>query len=286
MAGSWDEVSPRAKAITGVLAALAVAGVVRLRFCGELTLPPKPPAPVARTGDLNQALAGTAANSDTWRMFLIKDAAAAGLGTIDPADMTRVFPYQGDTARHVLAPGESIELAGLKLTASAEPVEGQRTLVLTIDNPGAQAVAYQVRTDTSVGTRGCTNRKIIWHDAVVVGARGQVRRSECKYQDGMVLVITAVDAMAVPPLAAYYLNQAGPSALVLDERTAVGHDAPAGACKIVPWPALTGAVEAGSIRFRDLADFYARHRCVSYKFPMDYKYFDRDNERPLPAGAP
>ena len=120
--GSWDEVTPRAKAITAAVAALAVVGIVKLRFCGDLTLPAKPPAPLARTGDLNQALAGTAANDDTWRMFLTRDAAAAGLGTIDPTDMTRVFPYQGDSARHVLAPGESIELAGLKLTASAEPV--------------------------------------------------------------------------------------------------------------------------------------------------------------------
>ncbi len=284
--GSWDEVTPRAKAITAAVAALAVVGIVKLRFCGDLTLPEKPPAPLARTGDLNQALAGTAANDDTWRMFLTRDAASAGLGKIDPADMTRVFPYQGDSARHVLAPGESIELAGLKLTASAESIEGQRTLVLTIDNPGPQAVAYQVRTDTSQGTGQCAARKIIWHNAIVVGARGQIRRSECKYADGMLLVVTAVDAMTVPPLGAHYINQAGPSALALDERATVGHEAPGGACKIVPWAALTSAVEAGAIRFRDLADFYARHRCMSYKFPMDYKCFERDAERPLPAWAP
>ena len=74
--------------------------------------------------------------------------------------------------------------------------------------------------------------------------------------------------------------------MVLDARSALAHEATGGACKIVAWPALISAVESGAIRFRDLADFYARHRCMSYKFPMDYKYFERDGERTLPAGAP
>ena len=35
--------------------------------------------------------------------------------------------------------------------------------------------------------------------------------------------------------------------------------------------------------WRDLVDFYARHRCETYTFPEGYRAFERDGARPLPA---
>jgi hypothetical protein len=285
VSSDWGQVPVTVKAATLGIAALVVGGVVGARACGAVDLPAKPPAPVATTRDVTKALATTAATSSAWTMFAKQDAAAAGL-VFDAPSMSRAFPYQQDRARHVLSAGQSVTLAGLTLTAGTAAAGGQKVLTLTIANPRDTAVAYRVATTTSTGVGGCTQRVGLPHNAIVVSARSEVQRAECTWATDLQLVITAVDALEVPPLAAHYLSQISPSALALDERPAMGHQRASGGCEILAWPALTAAVAQGTITFRDLADFYGRHRCESYKFSMDYKYFERDNERPLPAVAP
>ena len=43
------------------------------------------------------------------------------------------------------------------------------------------------------------------------------------------------------------------------------------------------ASNRGDIGWRDLVDFYARHRCQTYQFPSSYRAFKSDGERPIPA---
>jgi hypothetical protein len=196
---------------------------------------------VATTRDVTKALATTAATSSAWTMFAKQDAAAAGL-VFDAPSMSRAFPYQQDRARHVLSAGQSVTLAGLTLTAGTAAAGGQKVLTLTIANPRDTAVAYRVATTTSTGVGGCTQRVGLPHNAIVVSARSEVQRAECTWATDLQLVITAVDALEVPPLAAHYLSQISPSALALDERPAMGHQRASGGCEILAWPALTAAV--------------------------------------------
>ena len=275
--------STRAKGVTVGIAVIAIGGIVGLRSCGAVSLPAKPPAPVATTRDLTKALAATASTTNAWTVFAKQDAAAAAIVGFDPASMTKAFPYQSDRARHVLTPAQPVTVAGLTLSAAVEVVAGQRVLTLTIDNPSATAIAYRVATTTSAGASDCTQRHVLGHNAIVVGPHAQVRRTECKYDGDLALIVTAVDALSVPPLAARYLSQISPSALVLDERTAKGHERAPGGCEIHAWPALVSAVAEGTTTFRDLADFYGRHRCESYKFFIEYRHFQQDGERGLPV---
>jgi hypothetical protein len=47
--------------------------------------------------------------------------------------------------------------------------------------------------------------------------------------------------------------------------------------------AVRSGLERGEIGWRDLIDFYARHRCQTYQFPLLYRAFKIDGERPVPA---
>jgi hypothetical protein len=49
--------------------------------------------------------------------------------------------------------------------------------------------------------------------------------------------------------------------------------------------AVRNGIESGEIGWRDLVDFYARHRCQTYTFPLEYRAFNVDGQRTLPALA-
>jgi len=46
---------------------------------------------------------------------------------------------------------------------------------------------------------------------------------------------------------------------------------------------VRSGIERGDITWRDLADFYARHRCQTYPFPPKYHAFRENGEQALPA---
>jgi hypothetical protein len=46
--------------------------------------------------------------------------------------------------------------------------------------------------------------------------------------------------------------------------------------------AVRSGLEQGQIGWRDLVDFYARHRCPTYRFPSSYRAFRSDGERQVP----
>ncbi len=47
--------------------------------------------------------------------------------------------------------------------------------------------------------------------------------------------------------------------------------------------AVRSGIERHEISWRDLVDFYARHRCQTYQFPTSYRALTSDGERPIPA---
>ena len=46
---------------------------------------------------------------------------------------------------------------------------------------------------------------------------------------------------------------------------------------------VRNGLDRGDLQWRDLVDFYARHRCQTYQFPVSYKALKQDGERPIPA---
>src|SRR5687767_7910992 len=122
------------KLIVAGIAALLVALLTFLRFCGDLSLPPKPPPPKPTDiGRVNDVMTAT-------------DGRAAGLPTPDPAGLARAFPFQVDTKLHTLKIGDSLEAAGLSSKLGVTGSDGRKSVVLDIENLGRDDLAYQVVT--------------------------------------------------------------------------------------------------------------------------------------------
>lgn len=268
--------------------ALAVT-LVFLRFCGDLAVPAKPAAPPPKptAGAATDILAASSATPDAWAAFLAKDAATAGVATPSAADMGRVLPHQVADKTITLAPGAApIDVAGVRLSVEHTGADGDdEDLILVIENPGTVDLAYQILTRPSVGLQTCRNRNILFYDANVVGAGRRERRSECVWRDDEVLNIDRVETVELAPLSAWYVSRVPPSMLTVDTRLVVGHKPVSGAvpCNVMMSQAIRSGVESGQIEWRDLVDFYARHRCDTYQFPVGYKAFRQDGERQLPV---
>jgi hypothetical protein len=273
-------------AMAGAATALA-AVIVFLRFCGDLSLPPKPPPPTVTIAGANDILTASSATPAAWQAFLEKDAAQAGVAVPTVAVMSRALPHRGEDKRRTLTPGDPpIDVAGLRLTLEVGGADGEPPdLILGIENLGDVDVAYQVVTRPSGNAAACHSRDVLPYDANVLLARRRERRSECSYRDGMVLNIDRVETVELPPLAAWYVSRLPAAAMALDTRLTAGHRplSKAPLCNTMMSQVIRSGLESGRIEWRDLVDFFARHRCDTYQFPKEYKAFRKDNERSLPV---
>jgi len=258
-----------------------VASITVLRFCGGLSIPPKP-APSFPTGSQSQLLTKSAGSRPVYEEYLAKDAASAGVRTPTSADMQRKFPYRVDEARHVLEVGQpAIDLAGVRLGLVRE----NANLVLEITNTTESDLAYSVLSEPTPNISECSAARPLSFNALVVAAGKTERRVECVFRNDMAVAITRVESMEIPPLSAYLLSLVSPTQFSMEPRIARGHrGVQAGEkCSSVVSQAVRSGLEKGQIGWRDLADFYARHRCLSYRFPLSYRAVKSDDERTVPA---
>lgn len=269
---------------TGVLAAgaIVVAIITYLRFCGSLSLPPKPPQPSGPKGTQQQLLAQATGSPAVYQSYLQSDASAAGVQAPTADQMARKFAYRVDEARHVLELGKPpIEVAGLRM--HLERTNDQVALV--IKNLIESDVAYEVTTQPTLPPSTCRSAGALPYNAMVIAKGATATRTECIYRDGLSIVVVKTETMEVPALSAVYLSQVPPTVVGVEDRLARGHRGESGQkmCSTVLPAAVKGGMEKGDIGWRDLADFYARHRCQSYQFPSSYRAFKSDGERGLPA---
>jgi hypothetical protein len=157
-------------------------------------------------------------------------------------------------------------------------------LALVIDNPGDVDLAYRVLTRPSIAPGACADRDALPSNPVVVSARGQVMRSECVYKKGIALYIDRVESVELGGLMTWYVSRVPPPALGMEPRVAKGtrNDGKA-PCNLALSQAELNRLERGDTTWRDLIDYYARHRCDSYQFPEGYRAFEADGERELPV---
>lgn len=276
--------------VTGGAGAL-VCVLVFLRFCGDLTVPAKPAAPPpkpATTAAASDILAASSATPEAWAAFLAKDAQAAGVTAPKPAEMTRVLPHQLSDKSFTLTPGAApVDVAGVRLSAEhASSADGDdEDLILVIENPSDVDLAYQVVTRPSIAVSTCRSRNVLFYDGNVVGAKRRERRSECVWREDEVLNVDRVETVELLPLQAWYVSRVPPSALTLDTRLIKGHKPESGAvpCNVMMSQAIRSGLETGQVEWRDLVDFYARHRCDTYQFLLGYKAFSKNAERQIPA---
>jgi hypothetical protein len=254
-----------------------------LQFCGAVSLPAKPPPPADTLAASQEVLRRSTQTESGWVASLDKDALAAGVEAPTPQAMSKKLVMRADEGTRTLAPGEpAIDAAGLRLSA----VESGGTLALVIENRATSDLAYRVVTRVRPDG-GCGRREVDAYNANVVPRGGREVRSECTYRGGMSLEISVVESIDLAPLQAFYLSKVPPRALGAEPRLAAAHEPelPRGTtvCNVAMPQILRAAIEDGTIQWRDLVDFYARHRCETYRFPLRYRAFVRDGERPLPA---
>ncbi len=264
----------------GVAGVALIAGIAAVRFCGHVSLPPKPAPPTSPRGTSSELLTRSSASPAAYADFVVRDAAAAGVRAPTIEELSRKLPYRVDEARHVLEVGEPpLELAGVRIRA----VHRDRAIALEIDNTTGSDIAYDIVSAPVPATR-CNEVTAVPFNAMAIVRGGSETRVECSWRDGIALVITRVETLEVSPLSAWYLSHVPPSVVGIEPRIARGHRLPpTDRCASALPQAVRSGLERGEIGWRDLADFYARHRCQTYQFPLGYRSFKIDGARSVPA---
>ncbi|HTE54539.1 MAG TPA: hypothetical protein VK698_26985 [Kofleriaceae bacterium] len=284
------------RVVVGIIFLGIAAIVARVSFFHPVDLPAIPPPPVPARAEVVTARATAAIDRDpaAFADRLASDSKALRIEPVaTPADLSGVFAHRWDDKRRELEPGghhASAEVLGLAMTLSIERAAElpRRQLVLTVENTTADHLAYRIVTQSSRGLRPCHGKSDIAHDAFALAPGETARRSECIYRKGLKLFVDRVETIRLPRLSYYYVSDLPASALGVersDQLAARGHRPAKGRspCRVYQSAELTGALIDGSATWRDLVDFYARHPCRSYSFPIGYKAFNREEERPLPA---
>lgn len=262
-----------------------VAVIATVRFCGSVSLPPKPEPPAAPRGTSpaspGELLTRSSASPVVYQDFIARDAARAGVRAPTLDELSRKLPYRVDDARHTLRVGEApLEVAGVRLRAIRVGDE----LALEVANASAADLAYHI-ISAPIPSSGCASAPVRGFNAMTIRKNGSETRIECGWREGIALAIARVETIEVLPLSAWYLDHVPPSAVGIEPRIARGHQQPETTerCAFALSQAVRSGLERGQIGWRDLVDFYARHRCQTYQFPMLYRAFAKDRERSVPA---
>ena len=226
----------------------------------------------------------TAGTQSVYMDFVARDATTAGVAPPTLEELSRELVYRAANQRIVLVPGaDPVVVAGLQLSVARVDA----AIALTITNTAAMPVAYRVMTTVTPASTKCAQVEPIPHDAMVLAKGASATRAECFYSDDAAVAVTSVETIELTPLAAYYLDQVPAAAVGIEPRISRAHvgNITRDRCAPVVGQALKTMVENGKITWRDLADFYARHRCQTYQFPLSYRAITAQNLRALPAGA-
>jgi hypothetical protein len=267
----------------GVVAtgAVLVAAIASTRFCGSLSLPPKSPPPAPPSGTSSELLTRSSAAPLVYQDFVAKDAAAAGVAIPTLAELSRKLPYRVDDVRHVVEVGQSpLDVAGVRIRA----VHVADGLALEIANTTGADIAYHVVT-APISSGHCNAASVLPFNAMTIGKDQIETRIECGWHDGIALAVVRVETLEVLALSAWYLDHVPPSVVGIEPRISRGHRSPDTSlrCAAAVSQAVRSGLERGEIGWRDLADFYARHRCETYQFPYTYRAITSDGERTMPA---
>lgn len=270
--------------VVALVALALVVLVVRLRFCYAPSLPDKPPRPKV---DLAAAAKKVRASEGVYLEHLKSDARAVGIEAPTIDQMRVTFPHRADDSGWTLGPGDPpVEAAGLRIRAiTRRPEVGRHPiLALEITNTTESPLAYRVDTRPTRGTRSCGQREAVPYNALTIQAGATIVRGECIYKRGWRLAVDRVESVTLPPLPYVYVSKIQPVVTNLEPRLARDHRAAGRVmCDMAVPAAVISSLERGEIAWRDVIDFYGRHRCETYKFPGAYKAFSGANDPELPV---
>jgi hypothetical protein len=274
----------------GVLGLALFALLVNLKFCPAVSLPRKPAKPETNLAEAKDVTKRFDNNRKVYDRYLKRDSRKYGVEpAVDSKAMEAAIPYQ-ETIRPVkLDPkGRTQTVAnGLQLSLKVKKIKGThlRQMVLRIENLSEKHVAYQIHTRPSKGVKPCSQKEDIRHNALAIEPGGVEERSECIWRKGWGLEINRVETMELNELSYLYVSQLPAASLPVDLRVVSAHrpvaeDKP---CKLYLPSKLKRSIGKGETGWRDIIDFFARHRCKTYDFPSNYKAWTADSQGELPA---
>ena len=279
--------------VIGLAVALFI-GLLSMRFCYDVGLPPLSQKPAPTHVAPQDVSASVVARTDVYERYLKQDAQEYGVPVPSLDDMRKPFAYTVDEQVQVLKPSgdrATMEAAGLRLTVSVRGGNRSqdRRLVLAIDNLTDEYLAYRIETKPSKGVQMCQQQKMR-HNGMVIAPGQTETRAECSYKGDLSLKVVRVETLALPPLSAYYVSAVPPIAIGLDPRP-VGtfHSPMAGValCNVVIATSITEGIKSGEgdVTWRDVVDFFGRHRCAgaTYSYVDGYKAFTAGDKRYLPV---
>ncbi|MEE9386157.1 MAG: hypothetical protein V3V08_22315 [Nannocystaceae bacterium] len=222
------------------------------------------------------------------------DAEAFGVPHISLESLSLANHYERTVIdRRVLGPGQTLRSKHLKVTAAVRRVtyarEGvsvkTRHLVARVENTSSRPVAYFMRVN-SVARGECKVRGVLRHNAMALLPRGKADVVVCAGRGK--LAILDLRELEITELGYVYLSKLPPLAVGHDLHSVRAHHPGRGVkiCSQVPAERLRRRIVEGSLRWQDVADFYARHNCDRKQFVDGYSLATRTlAQLPYRAGS-
>jgi hypothetical protein len=259
---------------------------VAARFSYSIEPPPMPVAPRPRPVDPIGKLDYSA---NVYRAVLEEDSRTYAVSRTTPEDLSGVLAHAVEEPKS----RPPLETRFLRITSRIVPISanfqgGSATtdhVVLRIENKTDRWLAYRVVTTPDASAQACLEKADLPHDAIALSPGQAIERTECMARGGVAgLTVDRVETVMLPPLSYYYVSRLYPAHIGEDPRPTRGHTPPkARVCANIPEQSIRRALEKGEATWRDLIDFYARHDCDRYLFPVGYRAFKKGGERPLPV---
>ncbi len=278
-----------------VCAILVVGALLGSRFFKtEVPPPPKPVAPPAERA-VNTTLRYT---EGYFKATLDEDRKRFQLPS-PSLDSTRApLPYANELAapRTMKAEKDQLDTPHLHLstrvskewaaTGTAQRIRVEH-MMLSITNKSTRPIAYRIQTKPS-NVGHCRSMGAMSQNAIALKPGETSQRSECLWAKGATLEVEAIEVVELTDLGYFYVSRLIPAHILLDERTASGHEPPAKLkpCSFVPWREIrTSSETKGGIGWADVVDFYARHNCDEYTVFPGYRRWTTAGTLPAQAAA-
>jgi hypothetical protein len=286
--GFWTEGRFRAVAYIGC--GVLFVGGLYLRFDYD---PPAPHRPVRPRPQTNATIGASDSSPGLYRAQLTKDSSDFNVPATSPEDLSNVLSFDSSEPHAQLSPGGLVETRDLKLTVHVGPLSAQFSngtvrsehVFLRVENKTDTPVAYRIDTTPALSPAKCNEKGDLAHDAVAIPAHETIERSECiarTSNDGV--MVDRVETVVLPALSFFYVSRLFPAHIGLDARATRGHRPPRGAiCGNIPEQSIRRAMEKGQLSWRDVIDFYARHNCEKYLFPVGYHAYAKPDQYALPV---
>ena len=223
---------------------------------------------------------------------IVDDSERFGLAPIDLSFLRAPHVYVDeidDTV--VLVPGHSWRSKHLEITAAVDKVTYRQRgtsiaanhSIAVVKNVSAKPVAYFLRLASAERGR-CEVRGSRMHNAQALRPDEVAEIVVCA--GGGPIRIEDAQVLEVSELGHRYLSQVPPAAMNADEVTDAAHNPLESVerCRLDP-AAIAGPIQSGAASWADVADFFARHDCHRFGFPLGYRRTTAPIPRLPVAGA-